>query len=63
MTWCDISPLSSWFLDVSDPLQVGLTSDLKLNLSIDFNPVWGLFKSFFMAEKNEKHEDVRVPKM
>ena len=51
------------FLDVSDPLQVGLTADLKLNLSIDFNPVKGLIKSFFMSEKNEKHEDVRVPKM
>ena len=31
-TCCDISPLSSLFLDVSDPLQVGLRSDLKLNL-------------------------------
>ena len=53
MTWCDISPLSSSFLDVSDPLQVGLRSDLKLNLLMIFNPVQGLFKSFLIP-KNMK---------
>ena len=51
MTWCDISPLSSSFLDVSDPLQIGLRSDLKLNLLMIFNPVWGLIKSFFIHKK------------
>ncbi len=51
MTWCDISPLSSSFLDVSDPLQVGLRSDLKFNLRMVFNPVWGLIESLFIHKK------------
>jgi hypothetical protein len=41
LRWCDISPLSFLVLDASDPLQVGLRSDLKFNLSMELQPCLG----------------------